>query len=89
MADKLRVANREQADKYKDYASCFGADAGKRVLADLKAECGKIAYCPGDIWETFRRTVMRDFIAYIEDKIEAGEQQIEVEEPWESISSNQ
>jgi hypothetical protein len=74
------VANPEIAQKYKDYAATFGPVWGKRVLDDLKAECGRIAYVPGDIWETFRRTVMRDFIAYIEDKIEAGGQQIEVEE---------
>lgn len=81
MADSnLRVANKELADKYRDYAGTFGTAQGQRVLQDLKAECGRIAYTPGDIWETFRRTVMRDFIAYIEDKIQAGQQQIEVEE---------
>ena len=78
--NRLRVANKEVEQKYKDYAATFGTAHGERVLKDLKAECGKLAYAPGDIWETFRRTINRDFVAYIEDKIEAGNSQIEVEE---------
>ena len=75
-----RAVNREQAEKYKDFHTTFSTPHGKRVLEDLKAECGKLAYAPGDIWETFRRTINRDFVAYIEDKIAAGEQAPEVEE---------
>lgn len=77
---KLRVANKAQAEKYKDYETTFTSPHGGRVLADLKNECRLIAYTPGDIWETFRRTIMRDFLAYIEDKIKAGGMQIEIEE---------
>lgn len=80
MVDKLRVASKEQAQKYWDYSATFSSEHGKRVLEDLKAECGKLAYCQGDIWETFRRTINRDFISYIEDKIAAGICQIEIEE---------
>ena len=76
---RLRVASEEQAQRYKDYLATFTSVHGARVLEDLKSECGVLAYTPGDIWETFRRTINRDFIAYIEDKILAGSRQIEVE----------
>lgn len=77
---RILAVNKEQAERIKDYFATFSTTEGKRVLKDLKAECGPMCYFPGDIWETFRRTINRDFITYIEDKILAGEGQIEVED---------
>lgn len=61
---------REQLEMYCDYAETFGTDAGKRVLADLKASFDGECHVPGDHYETLHNSSLRDFTIRIEEMIE-------------------
>ena len=70
--------NREQQERITMYATAFGTGAGKEVLEDLKEEFG--GQCAtNDIWETFRRTVQRDLVEWMEWMVEAAGETIIVE----------
>ena len=72
--NKLQPANEELAAIWKDFYVTFSSPHGQRVLKVLERECKQFSFASGDIWETFRRTIYRDVIEYIKDKVDAGAQ---------------
>lgn len=72
--NKLQPANEELAAIWKDFYITFSSPHGQRVLKVLERECKQFSFASGDIWETFRRTIYRDVIEYIKDKVDAGAQ---------------
>lgn len=71
---KLHPVNEEQAAIWKDFYVTFNSPHGKRVLKVLERECKQFSFASGDMWETFRRTIYRDVVEYIKDKVDAGAQ---------------